>query len=350
MIPVVDGILKGSFFGLAPRKSGILKNDMPIERRISYAVFAVLILATCALHLGPVILAGLFSFMILDLTHRQLVTMVPRFFARWLSVVIFAITAVSLFWLFGVFMRLAVQRMPVILGSVLPMIDAMAGSYGVDLPFENLQELRLVLIQAVKENARSITQTSGLLTRGFFQIVIGVLIAIANFLSEPTGAYRRTLYDSLRREFDQRMHLFMVSYEKVLGAQVVISLINTAITSIFVAATGIPSLHFLALATFILGVIPLIGNILSNFIIIGAALTLSPRHAVGAFVFLVVSHKAQYFLNSRIIGSSLKTPMWMTLLGILVGEVVLGVPGIILAPAIVHYVREELSAIPSAPA
>jgi predicted PurR-regulated permease PerM len=39
--------------------------------------------------------------------------------------------------------------------------------------------------------------------------------------------------------------------------------------------------------------------------------------------------------------------MWETLLAILLGEVVLGVPGIILAPTLLHYAKEELRALPS---
>ena len=38
--------------------------------------------------------------------------------------------------------------------------------------------------------------------------------------------------------------------------------------------------------------------------------------------------------------------MWMTLLGIVVGEAMMGVPGVLLAPALLHYAREELRAIP----
>ena len=40
--------------------------------------------------------------------------------------------------------------------------------------------------------------------------------------------------------------------------------------------------------------------------------------------------------------------MWLTLLGIIAGEAVLGVSGIILAPAVLHYVRKELREVPCA--
>lgn len=319
---------------------------MTNARKASHIFFAALIVAACALRLGNVILAGLFSYMILDLTHRRLSGHMPDLAARLVSLGIFLVTATSLAWMVGQFLKLAVYRMPLIISSVMPTLDRMAASYGLDLPFDNLRELRGVIILAIKGNAQSITKESGLLTRGFFQIVIGVFIAIMKFFPETPRPRPGTLFEDLSSEFNQRMSLFMGSYEKVLGAQVLISLINTLITAVFIMAVGIPYTHFLILGTFILGIIPLIGNIMANTIIIGSALTLSPQHAFIAFVFLILSHKAQYFLNSHIIGSTLKTPMWVTLLGILVGEVLLGVPGIILAPALLHYAREELASIP----
>lgn len=320
---------------------------MPSTRKASYLLFAAFVAMACFLKLGPVLLAGLFSFMILDLTHRRLATFCSPFVARWVALATFTVTAVSLAWLFIVFVRLTVQRMPVILGGVLPTVDGLASSYGIDLPFENFAELRAIVMHSVRENARTITTTSGLLTRNFFQVALGIMIAVTKFLGDPEPAQGDSLFESLRREVGDRVSLFMVSYEKVLGAQVVISLINTAVTSVFVAVVGIPYVAFLTLSCFILGVIPLVGNVASNALIIGAAFTLSPRHALLAFVFLVVSHKVQYILNGRIIGQTLKTPMWATLLGILLGEVVMGVPGIILAPAILHYAREELMALPA---
>ncbi len=320
---------------------------MTTAKKASFLVFAAFALAVVVFHLGPVLLAGLFSFMILDLTHRALARRMPEFLTRALSVLIFLVTAIALSWLFGHFLKLALSRLPVILGSLIPTIGAMADAYGLELPFENLHEFRQVILETIKENARSVTRASGLLTKGFFHIVIGIFVAILCFLSDRRENYKANLLDEFRREFRERVRVFMLGFEKVLGAQVLISLINTTLTFVFLLAVGLPFVHFLTLATFIFGILPIIGNILSNAIIVGTALTISPLKAVFALAFLVVIHKGEYFLNSRIVGSSIETPMWVTLLGILVGEVVMGIPGIILAPALIYYIREELRAIPA---
>src|SRR6185295_1566324 len=96
--------------------------------------------------------------------------------------------------------------------------------------------------------------------------------------------------------------------------------------------------------TFICGLLPIIGNLLSNTLIIGVSFTMSPKMALFALIFLVVIHKLEYFLNSKIIGSRIKNPMWLTLIGIVVGERIMGIPGMILAPVILHYIKVENSA------
>ncbi|MBI3565594.1 MAG: AI-2E family transporter, partial [Elusimicrobia bacterium] len=202
--------------------------------------------------------------------------------------------------------------------------------------------------ETVRENARSVTKASGLLTRGFFQIVVAVAVAILAFLRTPgTDRPRGTPDEEFLRECADRFKLFGVSFERVMGAQVVIAAINTGVTAAFLFTTHLPFRTMLTLATFVCGMVPIAGNIASNALIVAAALTVSDRMAAVALVFLVAVHKAEYFLNGRIVGSRIETPMWATLLGLLAGEALMGVTGVILAPTLVFYFREELRLVPS---
>jgi predicted PurR-regulated permease PerM len=62
-------------------------------------------------------------------------------------------------------------------------------------------------------------------------------------------------------------------------------------------------------------------------------------------VFLVAIHKLEYFLNSRIIGRRIRNPLWLTLLALVLGERLMGIPGMILAPVVLNYIRVEASRI-----
>jgi len=95
--------------------------------------------------------------------------------------------------------------------------------------------------------------------------------------------------------------------------------------------------------TFLCGLLPVVGNLISNAIIVGIAFTVSPKEALVALIFLVCIHKLEYFLNGKIIGRRINNPLWLTLLALVLGERLMGVPGIILAPVVLHYVKVEAS-------
>ena len=57
-------------------------------------------------------------------------------------------------------------------------------------------------------------------------------------------------------------------------------------------------------------------------------------------------HKLEYFLNSKIIGSKIHTSIWLTLLALIIGERIMGITGMVLAPVLLHYIRIEASKIP----
>jgi predicted PurR-regulated permease PerM len=103
-------------------------------------------------------------------------------------------------------------------------------------------------------------------------------------------------------------------------------------------------------ATFLCGLLPVVGNLVSNTVIVAIGFTVSPKMALWALVFLVVIHKLEYFLNSKIVGWRTRNPLWLTLLGLLVGERLLGIPGMILAPVVLNYIKLETSRIQAKPA
>jgi predicted PurR-regulated permease PerM len=319
------------------------------SRIASYALFVLVLFVVAKFDLGPCALAGLVSYMILDVTERRLKAAGARpLFARWAALAVFAILASVLAWIFISFLRVGLARLPVLLDTVLPRLTALSERHGLDLPVDNARELRDLVVTSLKENASSVSKTGGLLTRGFFQVVIGMFAAVLRYLTPSPAGHGGHLYDSLRHEINARVSLFMVSFERVVGAQVTISTINTLLTAIFLHVAGFHFKTFLILTAFVCGLVPIVGNVISNVAIVTSGLTVSVQLATAGLIYLVIIHKLEYFLNSRIVGGSIDTPMWMTLLGLVLGEAVMGVPGVLLAPALLHYAREELRALPSA--
>ena len=145
------------------------------------------------------------------------------------------------------------------------------------------------------------------------------------------------------RELGERFLIFYSSFAKVIGAQIAISSINTVLTAFFLIWNGYHYVMVIIVLTFLCGLLPIIGNIISNTLIVGVGFTVSPKVALFALIFLVVIHKLEYFLNSKIIGDRIKNPMWLTLVGLVIGEKLMGIPGMILAPVVLRYIKVETS-------
>ena len=97
------------------------------------------------------------------------------------------------------------------------------------------------------------------------------------------------------------------------------------------------------LVTFIVGLIPILGNLISNTVIVIVSLSVSPWVAIASLVFLILIHKLEYFVNARIIGSRINARAWELLTAMLVMEAAFGIPGLIAAPIYYAYLKDELS-------
>src|SRR6185312_3918980 len=96
--------------------------------------------------------------------------------------------------------------------------------------------------------------------------------------------------------------------------------------------------------TFVGGLIPIVGNLIANTVIVVISLSVSPQLAVASLVFLVVVHKLEYFLNARIVGGHIHARAWELLMAMLVMQAAFGMAGLVAAPIYYAYVKDELTA------
>jgi predicted PurR-regulated permease PerM len=104
----------------------------------------------------------------------------------------------------------------------------------------------------------------------------------------------------------------------------------------------VPLAKTLVAVTFIVGLLPVIGNLLSNTAITIAALSVSLGMGIAALGFLILVHKLEYFLNARIVGSQIHAQAWELLVAMLLLEAAFGLPGVIAAPIYYAYLKGEL--------
>jgi predicted PurR-regulated permease PerM len=183
--------------------------------------------------------------------------------------------------------------------------------------------------------------------RTLAQVLIGMIIGAMVSLTSANGKYGARPFSSALLA---RMRQLVEAFRNIVFAQVWISGINTILSAIFILVIlplmgiSLPLAKTLIIITFVAGLLPVLGNLISNSVLVIVAMSVSLQTAVGALVFMVVLHKLEYFLNARIIGSRIKAHAWELLVVMLVGETLFGVPGVIAAPVFYAYTKQELKA------
>jgi len=317
---------------------------MSTSTRVSYGVLAFTIVLAGFLHLGAPLLVVLFSYFAL----RQLYYLTKR---KWLALVLFLVVVTGIAAAAVHFTRAAIIALPDVAETSIPSASAWAQRRQIELPFTDFESLRTVVIDALKEEAHYLQDVAQFARRTGAALVfsiLGIVAAVSLFLKTGLDPYRGThavknnLYSISCDEVSTRFRDFYRSFATVMGAQITISLINTALTGLFVVVVRMPHAPLLIAITFLCGLVPIIGNLVSNTIIVFVALTVSLKLAIGALVFLVLIHKLEYFLNSKIIGERIRNPVWLTLIALIIGERLMGIPGLILAPVVLNYLRVEM--------
>jgi predicted PurR-regulated permease PerM len=131
-------------------------------------------------------------------------------------------------------------------------------------------------------------------------------------------------------------------------AQVRISALNTTLTAIYLVIVlplfdvQLPLLKTMIAVTFVAGLLPVIGNLISNTVICIVSLSHSLYVTLASLAFLVLIHKLEYFVNARIIGTQIRSRAWELLIAMLVMEAAFGVAGVIAAPIFYAYLKDEL--------
>jgi predicted PurR-regulated permease PerM len=88
--------------------------------------------------------------------------------------------------------------------------------------------------------------------------------------------------------------------------------------------------------------LPVVGNLISNTVIVIVSLSHSLYVALGSLAFLVIIHKLEYFVNARIVGTQIRARAWELLVAMLTMEAAFGIPGLVAAPIYYAYLKDEL--------
>lgn len=332
--------------------------SMGSPQRASLHEYAAWILALLAMltiiqvHLLPALMAGLLVY--------QLVHILAPFFARHLSSIRAREVAVALLALLvcgavtaavvGVVAFLSSERgslaallakmaeiiessratMPAWLAEIMPRGSEALGERAGHWLREHSTDL-----QAIGK------QSTHLVVHVLIGMIIGALASLREARNpEDMGPLARALAERVVRLGD--------AFRRIVFAQVRISALNTLLTGVYLTAVlplfgvHLPLTKTMVVVTFVAGLLPVVGNLISNTVIFVVSLAHSPDVAISSLAFLVLVHKLEYFLNARIVGAEIRARAWELLTAMLIMESAFGLAGLVAAPICYAWLKDEL--------
>ncbi len=204
--------------------------------------------------------------------------------------------------------------------------------------------LRDAVSAFLKDHAAEFKTAGGHAGKALAHVLAGLAIGVLGAFHHADPGGPRPLAEAL----GGRLRRFREAFEAVVFAQVKISLINTALSAFYLYGilplfgVHLPMRLTLVGVTFAAGLLPVLGNVLSNAAVVLISLGAGPGVALASLVYLVVVHKLEYFVNAKIVGSRIHAQAWEVIAAMIVMEVAFGTTGLVLAPILYAYVKGEL--------
>ena len=319
----------------------------------SYGVAALSLLLVLKVGLLVALFSGLLMYALIHLmapaiahrfSHRQ-----PRMIAVALLSSLLILGLMLTIWAIHAFLRSDAGNLHNLLQKLADIIETSRTQLplwvSTNLP-EDVDSLQVMITHWLREHASEakllVPEAGHVLVHLLLGMIIGSMVA----LRDAGGSHQMR---PLAAALQQRVANLSQVFRKIVFAQVRISAINTVLTALFLAlilplaGVHLPLIKTMIAITFLAGLIPVVGNILSNAVIVIVGLSYSLNVAIASLIFMVVIHKAEYFLNARIIGAEINARAWELLTAILVMETLFGLPGVVAAPVFYAYVKKELS-------
>ena len=303
-------------------------------------------------HLVPALLSGLLVYELILMLTPRIARRLPGARAKLIAIAILATIVVGLLSLAGAglvaFFRSESGSITVLLAKMAQIIEdsrkVLPGWIIERLPADAITFKEQAAVW-LRENADALQVVGKEAGRATAHVLIGMIVGGMIALREAT---KDDHYKPFARALAQRAWMFGQAFRRVVFAQVRIAAINAFFTAVYLAAilplmgVHLPLVKTMIAITFVVGLIPVVGNLISNTIIVIVSLSQSLSVAIGSLGYLVVIHKFEYFLNARIVGGQIRANAWELLIAMLAMEAAFGIAGIVAAPIYYAYIKSEL--------
>jgi len=332
-----------------------LPNRTQAIRIASYIAAGLGLFLVLYLRLLPALLAGLLVYEVVVSIAPLMGRRLPGARARMLAVALVAVVVVGILTLLilgGIsFFRNEIGNPEELWqDKLMPMVERARQQLPpaiVDRLPDSVDDLRVTAMDWARSHAVTLQLAGKEAARVLVHVMIGLVLGGFVALSRARPTHQ---VGPFAAELSLRSARLADAFHNIVFAQIKISLVNTAFTAIYLLCVlplfgvHLPLTKTLIVMTFLFGLLPVIGNLLSNTAITIVGLSMSLYVGLGALVFLVLIHKLEYFLNARIVGGQIRARAWELLVAMLMFEAAFGLPGLVAAPIFYAYLKSELEA------
>lgn len=322
--------------------------------KISYALMIGLFFIVMSFNLLSILLAGTISYIVINKIYININYHVSNKFVNTflnkgslvllLAIIIFLLGVI--FYSITQFDNDNVKLMLSYVFETLQEIKKYIPLYLSELIPTTIDSLKKETIDILQDNTAHIFEITKQSVSFIIHVLIGVLLACLVVIDKSHNQNKKT---GLKEELSKRLLVYKSVFEKILTAQVKISSINTILTSVYLLIViplvfhiHLPYVGTIVVLTFLFGLIPVIGNLITNVIIVVVSLSASLWLAILSLLYLIIIHKLEYYFNAKIIGGKIETSIWELLIVMIVFESIWGIGGVIVSPFVYGYIKEEM--------
>jgi predicted PurR-regulated permease PerM len=317
---------------------------------ISYLLAASAVFLVLHFHLLPAVFAGLAVYVLTLKLARHLPKNMNRFAHKVaLGVVVVCVItcltcACAAIWSFVGSSQGIAALLTTVVDTLGSLRRTLPSSVAEVLP-TTIEGLRQQLVEMFGDHVQKISVVGIESFKVFAHILLGMVVggmaAVHHFMEHDKAP---PFISALR----VRLRTLTTAFDKVVFAQVKISGLNTILTAVYLLIVlplfgiHLPMATILVLLTFAVGMLPVVGNLVSNTVIVLISLGVSFGVGVASLFFLILIHKAEYFMNARIVGHEVQATAWELLSAMLLLEAAFGVAGLVAAPVVYAWLKAEV--------
>ncbi|MEO8753129.1 MAG: AI-2E family transporter [Casimicrobiaceae bacterium] len=215
----------------------------------------------------------------------------------------------------------------------------------------SFEELRTAFTAWLRAHGGEVRLWGQHTVRATVYLLAGVVIGALAFIQTRPATRGHPAPTAWMSALSERFALFEQSFGAVVFAQLRIAVVNTILTGLYVLVllpllgAPLPLALTIVAFTFFASLIPVVGNLASNSVIVIVSLAQGLWIAVLSLGYLVAIHKLEYLLNAHIVGTRIGTKAFELLAVMLVFEAMFGLAGLVMAPILYAYAKAEMRAV-----